>query len=82
MSIPLWDPIAIPPGHTMVDINGISPPELQLELQGEALQLWLDETGDPFEERDWSDEEGMFAVYEDASGDIVAVTIIVGVEDA
>lgn len=78
MSLPLWDPIDVPPGYTLIDINGVEPDELKFSLQAEAVRLWMDETGDdPFQNpRPWSDEEGMFAIV-DANDEIVGVTIIV-----
>ena len=81
MALPLWDPIALPPDYTLVDINSLTPESFMQEMQAQALQLWVDETGEPFGERDWSDDEGIFAVY-DGGGDVVGVVIIVDVEDA
>lgn len=82
MAIPLWDDIPIPPGHTLVDINGLTPESLKLQRQGDALTLWIDETGEPFAERDWNDDEGIFVIVEDATGEHIGIQIIVDVEDA
>lgn len=83
MSLPLWDPIEVPPDTTLVDVNAIEDDDLRLQLQGEALDLWIEEQGLSYEDqivREWSEDEGVFAVYED--GEIVGLTFIVGVEDA
>jgi hypothetical protein len=77
MSIPLWDPIAVPPGTTLVDINTLTPDAERLKYQALALDLWLEETGEPFGERDWNVGEGMFVVVDDATSDVVGITIIV-----
>lgn len=78
MSLPLWDPIDLPPSYTLVDINSLEEP-LRAEMQAEALRLWIDETGEPFAVREWDDNEGIFAVYED--GEIVGISIMTDVEN-
>jgi hypothetical protein len=80
MSLPLWDPVAVPPGTTLVDVNSLEPEAHRVAHQALALELWLEETGEPFVERDWNEGEGMFVVVEDATGDIVGITIIVDPE--
>jgi hypothetical protein len=80
MSLPLWDPIELPPDTVCVDINSIEPESLRVELQAEALAAYLDDEGVDDVVRDWSDDEAMFAVYE--GDEIVGVVLIVGVEDA
>ena len=80
--LPLWEPIPLPPGHTLVDINGLTPQSLMLQRQGEALALWVEETGEPLADREWSDDEGIFVVVEDATGEHVGITIVVDVDDA
>lgn len=93
--IPLWDDIEIPPGYTLRDINDLSDeprvdsdgnpiPSLRVEMQGRALELWVEEevgSWEAFTVREWSDDEGMFAVY-DATDTIVGIQILVEVEDA
>ena len=76
--MPLWDPIALPPDSSLVDINSIEPESLRVELQAQALEAYLDDVGVDDVVRDWSDAEGMFAVYED--DEIVGVVLIIGVE--
>lgn len=78
MSLPLWDPIALPPDHTMYDINGLPEGLEKWNLQHQAVELWMAETGEnPFENpRPWSDEEGMFYVVNDLTGQTVAVALI------
>jgi len=76
--LPLWDPIALPPDSSLVDINSIEPESLRVELQAQALEAYLDDVGVDAVVRDWSDAEGMFAVYED--DEIVGVVLIIGVE--
>jgi len=78
MSLPLWDPIQMPPDYTLVDINSLEPEELRQSMQSQALALWLAEIGEePGASivREWSHDEGMFAVY-DAANTIVGITII------
>ena len=41
MSLPLWDPIELPPDHTLIDINSIEPEPLRLQLQARALELFV-----------------------------------------
>lgn len=82
MSLPLWDDIDLPPDWTLVDINGLEPESLRQEMQGLALEVWVEQAPDSFEdftEREWDPNEGMFAV-KDASGDIVAIQLVVEVE--
>ena len=84
MALPLWDDIELPPDHTLVDINGLEPESLRLEMQGRALELWIAEVDadvEDFVERDWNDDEGIFAIY-DADDVIVGIQIITDVEDA
>ena len=78
--LPLWDPIALPPEALLVDINSIEPEALRVELQARALEAYLADAGVDDVVRDWSDDEGMFAVYED--DEIVGVVLILGVEGA
>lgn len=83
MSLPLWDPITLPPNLTLVDINSLTPESKRHECQAVALELWITETGESVEDfaaRDWSDDEGMFVAY-DAAGDIVGIVIMTDVED-
>jgi len=80
MSLPLWDPIELPPDHTLIDINSIEPEPLRLQLQARALELFAEVTGeDPtIDPRAWSDEEGCFAIY--VGAEIVGVSLVFGVE--
>lgn len=82
MSLPLWDDIEVPPDWTLVDINGIEPESLRQELQGAALELWVDQAPASFEDpidRPWDPSEGMFAV-KDSGGNIVAIQLVIEVE--
>ena len=84
MSLPIWDPIELPPTYTLVDINSLDPEPLLQEMQARALAEYIEETGTSWEDlqaRDWSAEEGIFAVY-DTDNEIVGVALILDVEDA
>jgi hypothetical protein len=86
MSLPIWDPIELPPDYTLVDINSLDPEPLLQEMQARALQEYMNELElgpEDFMEivRDWNDEEGIFAVF-NTDDEIVGVTLIVDVEDA
>jgi len=84
MSIPLFDPIDLPPGYVLMDVNGL-PDDERNHWQGVALQIHLDEVfEDPtdFEPIEWSDDEGIFVICEIATEEIVGVAIVTGVEDA
>ena len=95
MSLPLWEDIELPPNFTLRDINGLDDtprtdaegepmPSLCTEMQALALQLWVEETEEPWDDvatREWSDDEGMFAVL-DGDDEIVGIYIMTGVEDA
>lgn len=83
MSLPLWDDIELPPDFTLRDVNGLEPESLRQEMQGLALQLWVEETEEPWDDvatREWSDDEGIFAVF-DGDDEIVGIYIMTGVED-
>ncbi len=82
MSLPLWDDIELPPDYTLVDINGLEPESLRLEMQAEALDLWMEQAPASFEDpmdRDWDPNEAMFVV-KDGNGDIVGIQLIIEVE--
>lgn len=81
MSFPLWDPIDIPPDYTAVDVNSIEDEDLRMELQGLAVDYWMEIEGASPDPREWSDDEGMFALY-DTEGEVIGVMIILDVEDA
>lgn len=79
MSLPLWDPIELPPDFTLIDVNSIEDEDERLLRQSQVLEM-LDEN--PFENpREWSDDEGMFLVL-DASGAKVGLALILDTEDA
>ena len=83
MSLPIWDPIELPPDTVCVDINSIEPESLRVKLQADALEAYLleiDAAPDSEVVRDWSDEEGIFAVYED--GEITGLVLLLEVEGA
>ena len=83
MSMPLWEDIELPPNFTLRDINGLEPESFRQEMQGLALQLWVEETEEPWDDvatREWSDDEGMFVVF-DGDDEIVGIYIMTGVED-
>jgi hypothetical protein len=78
MSIPLWDPIDIPPEFTLVDVNAIEPEDERLRCQAGALDAWLEEEGLDYTDevvRDWSSDEGAFVVV-DTDGNKVGFTFI------
>lgn len=76
MSLPLWDPIDLPPDWTLIDINSIDDEDLRLKLQGEIMQAWLDDDGDI--PREWSANEGIFAVY-DSANELLGVALMLEV---
>lgn len=80
MSLPVWDPIDIPPSVTLIDANGLVPEELKQQVQAEGLQIWLDQNRGQMVIREWQEGEGIFAVYDD--GILVGVTLILDVKDA
>ena len=83
MSLPLWEDIELPPDFTLRDINGLEPESFRTEMQALALELWVEETEEPWDDvatRDWSDDEGFFIVL-DGSAEIVGILIMTGVED-
>ena len=83
MTLPLFDPIDLPPGTILVDVNSL-PDGKREECQGLALQLWMDETGegpDEFAAREWDDNEGIFVVTEDGTLDtIIGLVVVTDVE--
>lgn len=82
-SLPLWDDIELPPNFTLRDINGLEPEDLRTEMQALALELWVEETGEPWDDvatRDWNVDEGIFVVL-DGDGEIVGVYIMTAVEN-
>lgn len=85
MSLPLWDPIDVPPGMTLVDVNSIADEDERMSLQAQGLALWIESQGMSLDDdevvRDWSDSEGMF-VLQDAGGDNVGIVLLVEVESA
>lgn len=81
MSIPLLDPIELPPDWTLVDVQTLEDAERD-RLQGDALGAWADEEGLDLGElvdRNWDPNEGIFAVL-DGVGDLVGVSIVWDVE--
>jgi hypothetical protein len=83
MPLPLWDDISLPPDFLLRDINSLEPETLRKEMQALALELWIEETGESWEGlavREWSDDEGIFAVI-DGDEEIVAIYIMTGVEN-
>ena len=84
MAIPIWDDIDVPPDLTLVDVNGLEPESLRLQMQARVLNLWVDEAPDSLEHlvgHDWDDNEGAFAI-KDADGVIIGLQIIMDVENA
>ena len=78
MSLPLWDPIALPPDWTMVDVNAIEPEAERQRCQAGALEAWLEEEGLTYADevvREWSDDEGAFVIV-DADGEKVGFAFI------
>ena len=83
MSIPVFDPIQLPPNHVLEDINGIADEEERQTLQAAALEYWMEDMGeDPLDAggRDWSDNEGIFAVCDTTTGDCVGIAIVTDVQ--
>lgn len=81
MALPLWDPIDIPPGTTLVDVNSLTPASLREQMQGEVLTAWVAAQGLSWADvppRPWADNEGAFIVYENETA--VGVVIIFDVE--
>ena len=76
MSLPLWDPIDVPPDWTLVDINSIEDDDERQECQAKAMQAWLD-AGEEIP-REWDDNEGIFVVR-DLSGEVVGIAIVLDV---
>ena len=83
MSFPIFDPISLPPNAVLVDVNSIAADAERTRFQALALGAWIDATGgayDDFEPREWSNDEGVFVVYED--GAAIGVVIVTGIEPA
>ena len=83
MSLPLWDPIHLPPDYTLVDVNAIEDDDERAACQAKVLDTWRDEEGLAIEDevlREWDDNEGAFIVF-DGDGVAVGVAIILDVED-
>jgi len=84
MALPLFDSIALPPDSTLVDVNTVADDVEREGYQALALEHWIEETEGAslldFVEREWDDNEGIFIVVDDASGDVIGVAIILDVE--
>lgn len=83
MSLPLWDPIHLPPDFTLVDVNSFADEDERTEYQAAALDAWITENG--LESgagvvRDWNDEEGAFIVM-DSDGNKIGVVFIMEPEN-
>jgi len=80
MSLPIFDPISLPPNAVLVDVNSIADDVERAKFQALALGAWIDATGtyEDFEPREWSDDEGIFVCYED--GVAIGVAIVAGIE--
>lgn len=84
MALPLWDPVAVPPDFTLVDINSIVDDDERMSLQAEALDVWIESQGMSYDDaiaHDWSPSEGMFALR-DLLGSYVGIVLLVEVENA
>lgn len=77
MSFPLWDPIELPPDAVLIDINSIEDEDFRMQLQAEILQIWIDDEGEL--PREWSGNEGAFAVYENE--ELIGVALMLEVEE-
>ena len=80
MTLPIFDPIDLPPDTVLIDINSIDEPQ-RSQYQAAALMGWAEEVGsDDILElmRDWADNEGVFVVEE--NGERIGLTIVLDVE--
>lgn len=83
MSLPLWDPIHLPPDFTLVDVNSFADEDERTEYQAAALDAWITENGlesGAVVVRDWNDEEGAFIVM-DSDGNKIGVVFIMEPEN-
>lgn len=81
MSLPLFDPIELPPDFVLIDINSIEDEDERQQYQALALELWVEEENDGdwvVEPREWHDDEGAFLVTQD--GDPIGIVIVYDVE--
>lgn len=79
MALPIWDPGSPPPGVVSVqDISEISDQALREQMQGMALQIWMDETGqDPIADpRPWDPAEIICAMYGE-TGTFMGITFTI-----
>lgn len=84
MSLPLFDPIEIPPDTTLVDVNAIEDPEERQICQAAAFALYVDtELGGDWSAvppRPWDPNEGAFCVL-DEDGTPIGIVLIFDVEE-